>query len=105
MEFKRGLIDKQQQGQLSTVFQKFDEDNKESLTWEQFKEFVFAIGMQFLVKYYSADIEEKLFEGAFRSNRVTFPAFMIYIEESCKYENGPEQFEKYMSVFDEDRNG
>lgn len=36
MEFKKGLIDKQLQGQLSSVFQTFDTDKKDALTLSQF---------------------------------------------------------------------
>ena len=34
MEFKKGLIDKQLQGQLYTVFQAFDLDKKDALTYD-----------------------------------------------------------------------
>jgi len=90
VEFKRGIIDKQQQGQLLSVFQKFDKDEKNSLNWNQFKDYVYASGMQFLVKHYSEDMKAKLFDGDFYANRVTFVAFMNYLEENCRYDNTPD---------------
>ena len=56
VEFKRGLIDKQQKGYLLSVFQRFDKDESQTLTWNQFKDFVFVIGMNFLVKHYSEEM-------------------------------------------------
>ena len=50
MEFKKGLIDKQLQGQLSSVFQTFDTDKKDALTLPQFQTYLYAIGMEFLNK-------------------------------------------------------
>ena len=104
VEFKRGLIDKQQQGQLLLVFQKFAED-QDDMTWDQFKDYLFASGMQFLVQHYTDDMKAKLFKGNFENNRVTFPAFMNYLEENCKYENTPDQYERLMDVFQEDVKG
>ena len=105
VEFKKGMIDKQQQGNILSVFKKFDQNGKDALTWEQFKDFVFAIGMMFLYQHYEEDIKVKLFEGDFLSNRVGFPAFLNYLDENCKYDNMPDQYERYMQVFDEDKNG
>ncbi len=30
---------------------------------------------------------------------------MNYLDENCKYDNMPDQYERYMQVFDEDKNG
>jgi Ca2+-binding EF-hand superfamily protein len=56
MEFKKGLIDKQLQGQLSSVFQTFDTDKKDALTLPQFQTYLYAIGMEFLNKQYSEQV-------------------------------------------------
>ena len=34
VEFKKGMIDKQQQGNILSVFKKFDQNGKDALTWE-----------------------------------------------------------------------
>ena len=61
--------------------------------------------MQFLVQLYSEDMKARLFDGDFDANRVTFPAFMSYLETNCVYENTPDQYERYMQIFDDDKNG
>lgn len=104
MEFKKGLIDKQLQGQLLTVFQAFDADKKDSLTLPQFQTYLYAVGMEFLNKQYSEQILTVLFEG--KSNkRVTFNSFFAFLEQNSIHEYTPEQFEKDVAIFDEDRNG
>jgi Ca2+-binding EF-hand superfamily protein len=72
MEFKKGLIDKQLQGQLSTVFKSFDEDKKDALNYEQFCTFLYAVGMNFIVKEYEQMLIKQLFNGDKSSKRVRF---------------------------------
>ena len=61
--------------------------------------------MNFLLKFYEDDLKAKLFDGDFTSKRVKFGEFMKYLDESCIFENTPDQYERYMQVFDEDKNG
>jgi Ca2+-binding EF-hand superfamily protein len=104
MEFKKGLIDKQLQGQLSSVFQTFDTDKKDALTLPQFQTYLYAIGMEFLNKQYSEQVLQVLFEGK-ENKRVTFNSFFMFLESNSIHEYTPEQFDKDMNIFDEDRNG
>lgn len=89
MEFKKGLIDKQLQGQLYTVFQDFDKDKKDSLTYEQFKTYVYAIGMNFIMKDYEHKVLKTLFEKD-KNKRVTFNAFFAFLESNSIHEMTPE---------------
>ena len=77
----------------------------DSLDWGQFQEFCYAIGLQFLISDYEDDIKEQIFEGSFSGNRATYDDFKEYIDEKTKFEEGPDQFEKDMAIFDEDMNG
>ena len=48
---------------------------------------------------------EKIFSGSFNGNRASYEDFKDYIDEKSKYEEGPDQYEKDMAIFDEDMNG
>jgi len=63
MEFKKGMIDKQLQGQLLTIFQSFDEHKKGGLDWVQFKNYVYAVGMEFIITDYEKDVLTQLFNN------------------------------------------
>ncbi len=65
MEFnsKKGLIDTQLKGQLHYVFSLFDADKKDALTYDQFSEYVYAIGMNFINKEYDDKVLSSLFKG------------------------------------------
>jgi len=89
MEFKKGLIDKQLQGQLNTVFQQFDKDNKDALTYDQFQEYLYSIGMNFINKDYEPQMLQSLFDGS-KSKRVTFNAFFTFLETNSIHEHTPE---------------
>ena len=104
MDFKSGIIDKVQEGQLYEVFHHYDKDGN-GLGWEEFKTFVFAVGMHFLINFYEDEIIEQLFEWDYDENTVHFDEFIEWINEKCKFENTPEQYEKDMEVFDDDHNG
>ena len=103
MDFKSGIIDKVQEGQLYEVFHHYD-TKSEGLDWDQFKTFVFAVGMQFLITHYEDEIIEQLFDWDYEYNTVHFDDFIEWINDKCKFENTPEQFEKDMEVFDDDHN-
>ena len=45
-----------------------------------------------------------LFEGK-ENKRVTFNSFFMFLESNSIHEYTPEQFEKDLNIFDEDRNG
>lgn len=49
---KKGLIDTQLKGQLHNVFGLFDTDKRDALSWDQFGEYLYAIGMNFINKEY-----------------------------------------------------
>ena len=68
MDFKSGIIDKVQEGQLYAVFHHYENDQDEGLSWEQFKTFVYAVGMSFLTKYYEDELMEELFEWDYETN-------------------------------------
>ena len=105
MDFKQGIIDKVQEGQLYEVFHTYDLDGDDCLDWEEFKTFVFVVGMQFLINHYEEEIIEQLFDWDNENNRVSFEEFIEFINERCKFENTPEQFEKDLEVLDDDQNG
>ena len=52
VDFTRSMIDPLQDRQFKAVFAKFDRDCIETLDWPQFQEFVYAIGLQFLINDY-----------------------------------------------------
>lgn len=89
MEFKKGLIDKQLQGQLSTVFLSFDENKKDALTYAQFQEYLYAIGMNFICKEYDGMIVKQLFDSD-KNKRVRFDAFFAFLETNSIHEFTPE---------------
>lgn len=89
MEFKKGLIDKHLQGQLKTVFQQFDKDHKDALTYDQFQIYLYSIGMNFINKEYESEMLKSCFEGS-KSKRVSFNAFFTFLEENSIHEYTPE---------------
>lgn len=89
MEFKKGLIDKHLQGQLKTVFQQFDVDKKDALTFTQFQEYTYSIGMNFINKEYEPEMLKDLFEDN-KAKRVTFNAFFTFLETNSIHEYTPE---------------
>ena len=48
----KSLINKLLESQFYTVFQKMDKDNKDSLDFEQFSTFLYAIGLDFINQFY-----------------------------------------------------
>ena len=52
--------------------------------------------MQFLITYYEDEIIEQLFDWDHEYNTIHFDEFIEWINERCKFENTPEQFEKDM---------
>ena len=99
------MIDPLQDRQFKTVFSKFDRESRDSLTWSQFQEFVYSIGLKFLIDDYLEDIRAEIFDGDFNGNRATYEAFKDYVDQKTKFEEGPDQYEKDMAIFDEDHNG
>ena len=61
--------------------------------------------MHFLIEHYEEEIIEQLFDWDNENNRVSFEEFIEWINEKCKMENTPEQFEKDLEVLDDDQNG
>lgn len=55
-------------------------------------------------KQYSEQVLQVLFEGK-ENKRVTFNSFFMFLETNSIHEYTPEQFEKDLNIFDEDRNG
>ena len=104
MEFKKGLFDKVQQGQFELVFQQYDSDRQKTLTYDQFNRYVFSLGMNFLNELYKEEIIASLFDGD-KNNRVTFPAFISFLDSSSQHEYTPEEFSKQLTIFDDDRDG
>ena len=86
MASKKGLIDKQLQGQLQTVFYAFDTDKKDALTYDQFSEYVYSIGMKFITKDYDAQVVKELFGWDPGSKRVRFNAFFDWLESNSIHE-------------------
>jgi Ca2+-binding EF-hand superfamily protein len=60
---KKGLIDTQLKGQLHNVFGLFDSDKRDALSWDQFEEYLYAIGMNFINKEYQDKVLAGLFKG------------------------------------------
>ena len=71
VDITRSMIDPQLNQQFKTVFYRFDTDKTEMLNYDQFEEFCFAIGLQFLMSDYSADVEKELFRDD-KQSRVTY---------------------------------
>ena len=90
MDFKQGIIDKVQEGQLYEVFHTYDEDGDECLNWEEFKTYVHVVGMHFLIEHYKNEVIEVLFDWDTEENCVSFESFIEWINEQCKMENTPE---------------
>ena len=105
VDVSRSMLDPQLNQQFKTVFERFDKEERGELTFGQFEEFCYAIGLQFLIVDYLDDIKEILFEGNAKSSRVSYESFKEFIDLKSRFEEGQEQYEKDMQIFDEDGNG
>ena len=105
VDFTRSMIDPLQDRQFKTVFAKFDRNKEDALTWVQFQEFVYSIGLQFLCDDFENELQEVLFKGSFDHERASYDEFKVFIDQHTKFEEGPDQYEKDMAIFDEDHNG
>ena len=105
VDFNRSMIDPLQDRQFRAVFSKFDEHDMGSLEYDTFKEFLYAIGMNFLCTQYLKEIESALFDGNLGQNRCSYDEFKSWVDERCRFEDGPDMYEPDMAIFDEDRNG
>jgi Ca2+-binding EF-hand superfamily protein len=54
----KGLVNKLLEAQYYTVFKKFDKSQMESLDYDTFKNFLYAIGLEFLNEYYADEVKE-----------------------------------------------
>ena len=89
-KFKKGLIDLETKGQLGTVFTQYDHEQKGSLSYNQFVEYLYAIGMNFINQDYAEWVKKELFKGETASNRVRFDAFFVFLEDHCVHDLTPE---------------
>ena len=105
IDITRSMIDPQLNQQFKTVFEKFDRDKQQELTWPQFQEFCYAIGLQFLIQEYENDLKDTIFGGNFNGSRASFESFKEFIDMKSRFEEGPDAYEKDMEIFDEDHNG
>ena len=71
------------------MFLSFDENKKDALTYSQFKEYLYAIGMNFIVKEYDSMIVKHLFDND-TNKRVRFDAFFAFLENNSIHEFTPE---------------
>ena len=87
---KEPLINKLLENQYLVMFENFDSDRLESLTLEQFRRYVFAIGMEFIVKHFDSGRGE-LFNTPTNpsKDRVTFFEFMNYLTVKTTFESTP----------------
>ena len=47
-DFKKGMVDKPVKAQLSSVFTKMDSEKQGSLSYEELKDYLYAIGLDFI---------------------------------------------------------
>ena len=80
MEQQPVMINKLLENQYKTMFSKFDVDDKECLTLEQFNKFLYSIGMNFIISEYNSGMGE-LFKTEEYPDKmeVTFEQFMRFI--------------------------
>ena len=86
MDLTRSMIDPLVDRQFKYVFDQYDEDNLETLTWDQFQDFAYAIGFQFLITHYKKDVEFEIFKGNFEGNRAEYKDFKTFVDNMCMFE-------------------
>ena len=54
---------------------------------------------------YENDLRDTLFQGNLKTGRASYESFKDYIDNKSRFEEGAEQYEKDMQIFDEDNDG
>ena len=105
VDVSRSMIDPQLNQSFKTVFERYDRDERGELSFQQFQDFCYAVGLLFLTEDYMEDVKETLFQGNTGSCRVSYESFKEFIDLKSRFEEGQEQYEKDMQIFDEDGDG
>ena len=58
-----------------------------------------------MIDDYEDDLRNHVFDGDLHGNRASYDDFKEYIDLKTKFEEGPDQYEKDMGIFDDDHNG
>ena len=61
--------------------------------------------MNFNNEFYEADVKENLFQSDTQNQRVTFPAFINWVDEKSVHQYVPNEFQHELTIFDDDRDG
>ena len=96
----KGLVNKLLEAQYYTVFKKMDTDHEDALTYEQFKVFLYAIGLNFINDYFLDEVKSTLFSNQPSVNRVKFSDFIKYLDDNSTYNYTKQEFKQSLDLFD-----
>ena len=88
------------------MFVRFDEENLESLNLQQFKRYLYAIGMEFITIDFNSGVGV-LFNTKEEpeKSRVQFEEFMNYINDMSSFKYSDQDYQGAMEILDQDGEG